>query len=816
MRILSAIEAGVGYLLRIVYVHRLKVLPLVLLAIFGYVATNLPGIDKDGRVEAFMHDDDPALAAYYEMRREFGQDNRLIIAVSAPDIFDTKFLHKFSRMHREIADGVPYISEIFSLYNIPFIEYQNGGVYLEELVRNMLARDSDPASLRDRIVETPLYRNFIISKDGTTAAIIVEPYRYAPSANDCVPDPANGVTCQIAFTPPDQRTLLGAPQYVEMTETVREIASRYSGEGFEVHIAGAPVVSTEIVKMMDGDMPRFTLACVIITVLTMLVLHRSILIGLGAILSFVTAIFSTLATVAATGVAMTPPTQLLIPMTLVVGLCTYIHFTAALLKARAELSDGVAAIQRAVQRSNTPILFTALTTAGGLIGFLASPLAPIAALGMFGVVSVTLSYLLALFWATIVFRTLPERYLNRQRAGPCFIARVMARIAARCAAAPVKTLGLSAIAILVVSAGILRLDYSHNSLLWLPGDNPARQSTEFIDARYNGTVNLELVITPEKGRDFRDKTLLKTIEATARDAYADAGIPIGRHTSIISFIEETNHAIHAGDPTALSLPGQEEIWDQILLLEGQGIDDMKRYVSMDYGTGRVSFQTPWLEAKLYADVIARIEDSFRANLGAMAEVQATGLIALLAQTSKAVLDSMTVSYAIALLVVTVLMGVALRSAPLGLVSMLPNTVPFAMLLGIMGYLSRPLDTFSVLIGGIITGLIVDDTLHFFYSVRRRLEENDNVVEAVRESAHEVGRALFVTTIVMTLSFAVFMMSTMSNIRAFGMLMVLGAALGFAAEMIVGPAAIALYYRLRKSAPRDEAVLNELKVRDAQA
>ncbi|MBV2358160.1 MMPL family transporter [Thalassococcus sp. CAU 1522] len=799
MNPLSRVESLTTRLLQTVYTHRIKSVIVLLAAVFGLVATQLPTLQKDGRVEAFMHESDPALETYYAMRREFGQDNRLVVAVQSDNVFSTEFLTTFSRMHRELADTVPYVSEIFSPYNIPFIEHEDGGVYLEELVRNMLARGRDPQELRDRILATPLYRNFIVSADGSTAAVVIEPYRYAPGNADCVPDPSQGLTCAVQFTPLSERALLGAPHYAEMTAVAREIAARYETEGFRIHIAGSPVLSTEIVRMMETDMPRFTLACVIITVLAMLVLHRSFLVAIGAFLSFATAIFSTLATLAATGTAMTPPTQLLIPMTLVVGLCTYIHFVATLLKARASEPDGRTALAIAVRKANTPILFTALTTAGGLIGLAAAPLAPITALGLFGTVSVGLSYLLAMIWATLVFRTLPERYLNKQTDAPGLIARVLKRGAMLAATRPERTLAVCGAVVLTAALGITNLSYSHNSLLWLPGDNQARQSTEFIDANFMGTVNLEMVITPTEGRDFRDETLLKTVEATARESYDAVAIPIGRHTSIISFIEETNQAINDGDPAELRIPGQEQIWDQLLLLEGQGIDDMKRYVSMDYSSGRVSFQTPWLEAKLYTNVIETIESRFEAALGDTASVESTGLIALLAKTSKKVLDSMTVSYALALVLVTAMMAVALRSVGLGLVSMVPNVAPFAVLLGVMGYLGIPLDTFTVLIGGIITGLIVDDTLHFFHNVRDRLAAGARMEDAIGGAMSEIGRAIFTTTIVVMAGFAVFTLSSMSNIQSFGLLMAAGAALALLSEVFIGPAVLIVYDRIRKAA-----------------
>ncbi len=778
--------------LSLAFRHPIKSVLLFFVMFLGYAAMNMPNLQKDGRIEAFMHADDPALETYYEMRREYGQDNRLVITVTAPDIFSVDFLERLSVLHRDIADNVPYVAEIFSLYNMTFIQHENGGLYLEELGRNVLARGREPAELRERITSTPLYDSFIISPDGKTAAIVVEPYRFKPHQSDCVPNPSQGVTCPLIFTPAAQREMLGAPQYKEMAAAAREIVANYQAEDFEIHIAGAPVVSTEIVAMMEKDMPRFTLACVLIALVTMLIARGSILISIGALLSFVTPLFATLSSLSLSGTPMTPPTQLLIPLTLVVSLCTYIHFSSACLRLGRELKDRAAALKAAVRDTWKPIVFTSLTTAAGLLALTTSPLAPIATLGTFGAVSVLFAFCFALFWATIFFRALPKRFIERRAAKTSWIARFMANGARFAAARPAITLIVSGVVVGAVALGATRLEYSHNSLLWLPEDNQARASTEYVDARFNGTVNLEVVIKPTGGKDFRDETLMKAVEATAQSVPAALDIPVGRHTSIISFVEESNQALHGGDPAARIVPTQEKIWDELLMLEGQGIDDMRRYVSLGYDEARVSFLTPWVEAKRYTAAIETIQSSFAESLSGQATVETTGLIALLAKTSTAVLNSVMESYMIALLLVTVLMCVGLRSMRFGVLSMIANVAPFVMLLGLMGFLRIPLDTFTMLIGAIITGLIVDDTVHFFHRAKENMAKFDDVSDAASQTALEVGDALFTTTLVVMLGFAVFMFSSMSNIQAFGLLMSIGAATALVTDILIGSAIMALY------------------------
>lgn len=782
-----------------IFRHPVKTSILFLILIGAALAT-MPKLKSDGRIEAFMHDDDPALIAYYEMRRSFGQDNRIVVTVNAPDLFSREFLETFAAFHREIARDVPYIAEIFSPYNIPFIEFENGGFYLEELVRNMLARDQDPRVMRDRIVETPLYRNFIISKDGKTAAIIIEPYRFAPHALDCVARPEDGFACDEDVGAADEeRQLLGAVQYAEMAQAVNAIAARYqNADSFDIHIAGAPIVSTEIVRLMSQDMPRFTMLCFGIAVVVIMVMYRSVLVALAALFAFLPSVFFVFALMALTDNPLTPPTQLLIPLLLVGSLCSFIHFISALLRGHRQTGNKEDAISFALTRCHAPILFSALTTAAGLIGFTFSSLAPIAVLGLFGALGILVAYLNAMLSAVIVFRILREKFFARRYENYPGIVRRMTAASLFAARNPRTVLAVTVGVVILAVGGIRHLEYSHNSLLWLPEDNTVRQSTDFIDGQFNGTVNLEVVIHPKDGRDFRDEELLSRIDAAADEAHGATPIPIGRDTSIIDFIKETNQALHDGDPAAHEVPSQEKIWDQILLLEGEGNDDTKRYVSIDYSSGRVSFLTPWLEAREYTGFINTVQTLFEEKLDGIADVQTTGLIALLAVTSTAVLDSMTSSYTIALAQITILMCISLGRIQLGLLSMVPNIVPFVALLGIMGALGIPLDTFTVLIGGIITGLIVDDTTHFFFQYKRNLEERGSTEEAIRATLQDVGVPLLTTTVVVIASFTVFTVSSMNNIKAFGLLMASGAFFALITDLLISPALLAILAKTRKT------------------
>lgn len=791
MWIINFIDRFMTAFLTWVFHNRLISALLLILIAGGFIGYGVPKLHSDGRIEAFMYQDDPSLLRYNELRKQFGQDNRIVVTVTGDDVFTTPFIKKLSALHIALQKEVPYISEIFSLYNIPFIEYEKGGIYLEELMRNVLHEGKDPHILKERILSTPLYQNFVIDKSGKTAAIIIEPYRYAPNKQDCVADPANGKTCPFVTQKKVKREFLSSAEYGEMAQKVAEVTRSFNSPEFVIHTAGAPIVSTEIVRIISQDMPRFTLACILIALISIGVIFRSVIIAVGALLAFICSILTMLALMGICGVAMTPPTQFLTPMGLTMMLCVYVHFMLASTRACKPGIPRITLFSHAIKHTHHPILFSILTSADGLLGFLSSDLAPIAALGIFGMVVTLTSYFFALFWGTQAIAALPDSYTSHEKTLTARTSRAVIALGSIGINHPRKTLLAFGLALAGTVCLLPSLRFSHNSLKWLEPQNVVRQATEFIDSHFNGTVNLELIVTPAKGYDFRSEPVLRATQRAVERVYKEVDIPFGRHTSLISFMDEINMAVHDGDPAQRVIPRQEQIWEQFFLLEGEGNSTIMRYVSIDYSLGRITFLVPWLEAMRYSGVSEQVYKIFNEELGELGSVNVTGLINLLAKTSKAVLDNMVSSYLVTLAIIAILMCYCLRSFQLGLISMIPNVLPYVMVLGIMALFDIPMDTFTILIGGILTGLIVDETLHMFYTFRHYLQSSLRPQDALHATLKEVGNALLMTSVVVMLSFSVFLLSSMSNIRSFGSLMMAGVIIALLSDIMMMPALMML-------------------------
>jgi hypothetical protein len=166
----------------------------------------------------------------------------------------------------------------------------------------------------------------------------------------------------------------------------------------------------------------------------------------------------------------------------------------------------------------------------------------------------------------------------------------------------------------------------------------------------------------------------------------------------------------------------------------------------------------------------------------------------MARAMSAMTTSLARSYLFALAVITPLMILLIGRLRVGLLSMIPNLLPVVGILGVMGLCGIPLDASNIIIGSLVIGLAVDDTIHFMYRFQGDYEESGEVREAVRRTLSTTGSALLFTSVVLTAGFLVLAgFGSMLNILVFGLFTALGIVIAFIADVFVAPALLVLVY-----------------------
>ena len=781
------------------------------LMVAAALISQLPKMTLDTSTEGFLHQEDPTLVQYDAFREQFGRDEVVVLAVSAPEIFSAPFMEKLTALHEELRAGVPHLDDITSLVNARDTRGDEGALIVQDLLEEVPTDAAGWAALKARAEGNPLYRNLLLSEDGGTTTVVIKTDAFSegevPSEADALAAfdeggfddggfeemPAGAVEGEA-----EPRLYLSDEENSAVVAAVEAIAARYHGEDFQVHVAGSPVVVDALKRAMMTNMGRFTLLGVVTIALALGLMFRRASGVVLPLMVVVLSLLSTLGTMALSGVPFTLPTQILPSFLLAVGVGASVHLLAIFYHHLQAGHERHASIVHALGHSGLAVVMTSLTTAAGLASFAGAEVAPVADLGRFAAVGVLIALFYTLVLLPALLAVVPVK-VKGQEAAVERSARMdrMLTGAADLSTGRPKAVLLVCLALFVVAAiGVSQVRFSHTPYKWISLEEPARQGSDFIDATLGGASALEMIVdTGEENGLYQPQVMASLAQLQVEvEAMAAGDQVVGKATSPADILREINRALNENRAEFYKIPESRElIAQEFLLFENSGSDDLEDFVDSQFRTARFTIKTPWVDAVEFPGFIDGVRARFQEVLGGGVEVVATGMNALLARTLTATIFSMAESYIIAAVVITVMMVVLMGNLRLGLLSMLPNFMPIFVTIGLMGWLGLPLDLFTMLIGSIAIGLAVDDTIHFLHNYRRYHHQTGDVAEAVRRTLLTSGRAMVVTTAVLSIGFFIYMFSTLSNLINFGLLTGFTIINALLADLFMAPALMAMLH-----------------------
>ncbi len=796
------IELALGRWGRFVYRRAGWVIAVILLATAAF-ATQLQYFYLDASTEGFFHADDPVRVQYDRFRDAYGRESLILVALVPRDgVFEQDFLERLRVLHREIEDEVPYLTEVTSLVNARDTRGFDDRLEVGEFLDTWPDTPEALANAERRARANRIYRNNLLSEDGTITTIAIETDVYAP---DDDADGLDGFDDEAGFGP---ETEAAEPQYLsgrydeQIVAALEEVLSRHRSDDLEIHIAGSPVFTTALSASIQRDMARFTGLCFLFIAILLAVLFRRVGAVVLPLVTVALTVISTLAVMAATGTPVMPPTQIIPSFLLAVGVGGAVHLLAIFYQARRRGDDEESAVSYALSHSGLPIIMTCLTTAGGLLSFVPAALRPISHFGAFTPVGVLISLFFTLTLLPAMIAVFPMRAATARRdnaASQRFLLRVGALATRRRALVVVAWTAL----LLGSGVGLARLTLNHHMLEWFPAGDATKEATIFLNEKMGGAASLELLVATGRNNGFHEPELLRKLDRIQRDLEAlEVGhVRAGKTLALTDVVKETHRALNENRDAFYDIPGERTlIAQELLLFENTGSDDVEDFVDSQFSSGRITVRMPFTDAASYDPYLEVALAGIERELGADATVEATGLLRLLANTVTAALKTMILSYVSAFIVITVLMVMLIGSLRMGLVAMIPNVVPIVFTLGLMGWLDIPLDMFTLMIGTIAIGLAVDDTIHFMHNFRRYYDATGDPEEAVQRTLVGAGQAMLFTTLVLATGFLVYTQAYMVNLIAFGLLTTTAITLAFIADVTLAPALVTMLTRKRSGAP----------------
>ena len=779
------------------YDHRIKTL-IIGFAVISALVACLPATTIDTSAMALLRKTDPARIRYDEFRNQFNENDIIVIAIQPDKVFDRTYLSRLKALHEDIERNVPYVKQITSLINARDTRGEKDLLVVGELLENWPETTDDIARLKADVFGNPLYQNYLISEDGTVITIVIETEAVIHEARaeedilldfeeDSVPPATNATDTVRYFSEKENRQVVAA---------INRLVDNYNQPDFAIAVAGDSVVLDVYNRAMERDIVLVIVLSLLTIAVFLSLLFRRVSGVLLPEIIIVSGLFSTVGLMALFNVSIKLTTIVLPGFLLAVSVGYSVHILSIFYVRYQGGKSKRTAISEAVAHSGLSVVLTGLTTAASLFSFAFAELRSIADLGFFGATGVLLAllYTLVLLPPMIAVIPIKRKDVVAETRKSKAMDRVLLSFSNLSTAHPRKIVAASLTLFAVAIFFTFQVRYSHNVLNWIHPKEKIKTDVPSIDQAMKGSIIVEAILDSGQDEGLYNPHILHTIDgvATKLSRYVNDHLYVGKIFSINDIIKEINQSLNANDPDHYRIPDQRDLISQeLLLFENSGADDLERVVDSNYRKTRIGIKTPWTDAVHLRAFIAHVQEQFNNAFPNLAPVTVTGIPALLSRSIPAALHSMAQSYLIAFVVITFLMMVHVGSVKLGLLSMISNLLPIFMTTGLMGALGIRLDMSTIMIGSIAIGIVVDDTLHFMYNFRKYYERSGDTAWAIRKTMLGTGRALLLTSLILSSGFFILMTASLSLLVVFGLLTGLTIIFALLADFLVNPALMVL-------------------------
>ena len=714
---------------------------LVMLAL-GAGAMRIVPVDVD--VRNHFGKDDPHIVALDLLEDTYALSDSVLVAMAPQE--GTIFTREALVAIEELTDRLwqtPYVTRVDSIANYSHSEGIEDELIVEPLIDDAASlTDSDLERVGRIALGTEEVAGRFVSQDGRVAGLVV---------SVSLPDL------------PGERQL----GKVEVTDFLRATAAeareKYSTIGY--HLTGDLVLNRAMREAIDEDtgvLAPITLATML---LVAVVLLRSLWGTLAIVLMLVAVLASAMGFTGWTGMKLYGESAAALFVLMAVTVAHTVHIVEGMVAGLRQGMDRKQAAIHSVEVNAWAVFLTSLTTAIGFLSLNFADMPPFRVMGnivAFGAMcaffySVTL---LPAFLSAVPMRAPPERAGRRDVFDSLGRFVVSWRMTLLC---------VSGVVVVVLIAGISRIELKENWLELLDESYEFRRSTDFISENFTGVETYEYSLSAGREGGITDVEYLNRVDAFAE--WYRAQPEVAHVFAISDIMKRLNKNLHGDDPDFYRLPDDSDLAAQYLLLYEFSLPvgrDLNNLIDVERSSTRMTVVLKSLSTDEKIGLDDRAQDWLRQNAPGM-ETGATGVAVVGAHSIQRNIEGMLIGTVIAMGIVSLLLLVVFRSVRLGIISLIPNFVPAAMAIGLWGYVVGEVGVAASVVTAIAFGIIVDDTIHFMTKYVAARKNGLLPSESVQSAFRSVGKALLATTVVFGLGFMVFGASGLVTNQALGLL-----------------------------------------------
>ena len=733
---------------------------------------------------AFFSEANPQLLAFERLQDTYTKNDNILFVLAPADgeVFMPDNLAAVEWL-TEQAWQIPYSIRVDSITNFQHTYAARDELIVEDLVTDASQlSDAEIAQKRAVAMAEPLLRNRLISERGhvTGVNVIVQLPGQAPRAE--VP---------------------------EATQFSRDLVNRFETQfpSIKVYLSGMVIMNMSFEEASAQDLSTLFLLMFVVIVLMLGGLLRGVSSTLATLLLLLLSISSAMGLAGWAGIELTGPSSIAPTVILTLAVADSVHFlTTMLYEMRAHNRSKSEAIVESLRINFQPMFLTSITTAIGFLTMNLGEVPPFADLGNIVATGVMIAFVLSVWLLPALMAVLPVRARAQKDYEVVLIDR-FADWVLRWRRNLFWGLG---VAMLLLIAGIPRNELNDIFVNYFDDSFAFRQATDFLTENLTGLYDVHYSLGAGEAEGVSDPAYLAKLEAFAQWYRQQPGVI---HTSVLTdTFKRLNKNLHDDDPDYYRIPTERELAAQYLLLYEMSLPyglDLNNQINVDKSASKLSVTLQTMSTNELLALEQRAQAWLQENGLAAMQVAGASTTVMFAHIGYRNIRAMLIAAFGALILISIILIVALRSWKYGLLSLIPNIAPAAVAFGLWGLLDGQVGLALSVIVSVTLGIVVDDTIHFMSKyLRARREQGLAAEAAVRYAFHSVGIALVVTTLVLVAGFLVLSQSHFSVNADMGLMTAITITIALIVDFLFLPP---LLIWLDKSTAADSALQEEQAV-----
>jgi len=554
----------------------------------------------------------------------------------------------------------------------------------------------------------------------------------------------------------------------------------------EVRLAGVAMMNNAFPEASFNDTQTLVPAMFAVVIITLALMLRFVT---GTVLTVLVIFFSILTAMGLAGwlgIRLTPPSSTAPTIILTLAVANCVHLLATFLyQIRYHASNKVEAMVESLRINFQPIFLTSITTAIGFLSMNFSDAPPFHDLGNIVAMSVMAAFLYSVTIFPALLMVLPIRIKARlEQDAP----HTMDRFAEFVVRRRQPLLWGMGIVIVGLVSFLPQNELNDEFVKYFDESIEFRRDTDYTVEHLTGTYFIDYSLEARESGGISDPAFLANVDDFAN--WWREQPEVIHVATLTDILKRLNKNLHGDDSNWYRLPTERDLAAQYLLLYEMSLPyglDLNDRLNVDKSATRVSVTLINLSTTQALELERCAAQWLTENGHAFSGSKGSSPTIMFSHIGARNIRSMLLGTAVALVLISMILIVALRSPKIGLVSMVPNLVPAGMAFGLWGLLVGQIGLSLSVVASMTLGIVVDDTVHFLSKyLRARREKGFDAPNAVRYAFSTVGMALWITSLVLIAGFGILSFSAFELNSGMGLLTAITIALALAADFLFLP------------------------------